>query len=82
MPSEPTEIFSDFPFELIESSPGDSQFNTARDALDAGYDPSQIWSVAEGDEFYVYGPMHHFVNVLYWVVTHHRHDGNTYYFEQ
>jgi hypothetical protein len=48
-----------------------------------GHIVENIWSVVEGDEdnVFTYGPPHHFVNVIYWVVTEEAHDHNTYFEE-
>lgn len=69
---------SDFPFERIN----EDYFFYAKDALKAGYKDSQIWSVAEGDDsIFTYGPSHHYINVIGYIVTEETHDGDTYYEE-
>jgi hypothetical protein len=66
---------AEFPFEEI------ARFNSWREACDAGYADTQVWSVVEEDGIWVYGAPHHRINVLYWVATAEHHDGDTYYEE-
>lgn len=75
-------IQGDFPFEEIRREDGD-YFDSWREASEAGYADDQIWSVVEGenDFVYVYGPPHHTINVIGFIATHARHDGDTYYEE-
>lgn len=73
--------FQDFPFEEIRKPNGD-YFDTAEDAMAAGYAESQVWSVIEGEGTYVYGPSHHYINRLGYIATKEHHDGNTYYHEK
>lgn len=85
--------FPDFPYEEVRSESGDG-FQTFKEAKDAGFDDDQIWSVVTGDDghwtkekdgtylewqCFTYGPANHFVNVLYYIATNERHDGQTYY---
>ena len=47
---------------------------------------NHIWSVVEGDgadgvESLSYGPSHHYVNLLGYIITREAHDGETYYHE-
>ena len=60
------------------------------DAIAAGFDLDQIWSVVHGeDDSYLYGPSHdsdvisscNYVLLLGYVATTDRHDGDTYYIE-
>lgn len=72
---------ADFPFEEIRTEGGDL-FPSLAAAKDAGFDEDQIWSVVEGDEgTWVYGPPHHYVNLLGFVCTQERHDHDTYFEE-
>lgn len=73
----------DFPFEEIRKADG-NYFDSWAEAKAAGWDDDQIWSIVEGDgdeETWVYGPPHHYVNVLGFIATNERHDGDTYYEE-
>ena len=71
----------EFPFEEIRDEHGD-YFMTIGDAKKhTGYDESHIWSVTECENTWSYGPSHHYVNLIGYVVTHEPHDGNTYYEE-
>ena len=71
----------EFPFEEIRDEHGD-YFMTIGDAKKhTGYDESHIWSVTECENTWSYGPSHHYVNLIGYVVTHEAHDGNTYYEE-
>lgn len=76
-----TDHYQEFPFEEIRDESGD-YFRTINDAIIAGYDEDQIWSVVEVDGAYSYGPTHHFVNLVGYVATTERHDGDTYYHEE
>lgn len=64
-----------FPFETI------GQYGTLQEAMAAGWDRDQIWSFAIHEDTFVYGPPHHYVNVMGYYTTHERHDGETYYEE-
>ena len=71
-----TAIQTDFPYDIIYRSA------TYELAKQAGFNDENIWSVVEGDDnVLTYGPPHHFINVIYWVVTKEAHDHNTYYEE-
>lgn len=71
-----------FPFQEIRQETGDL-FPTLQEAKAAGYDEDQIWSVTEGDDdVWCYGPPQHYVNLLGFVCTKERHDGQTYYEEE
>tara|TARA_R110000803_G_scaffold48753_1_gene101328 strand:+ start:667 stop:942 length:276 start_codon:yes stop_codon:yes gene_type:complete len=69
---------ADFPFEEVD------RFDSQREAINAGNDTNQIWSVVIDDDTnsYCYGPSHHYVNLLYYIVTKERHNDNTYYEEE
>lgn len=70
-----------FPFEEIRQSDG-NYFDTWAQAKAAGYDDNQIWSVVGGDDdIFTYGPPYHYVNVVGFIATNERHDGDTYYEE-
>ena len=72
----------EFPFEEIRDEHGD-YFMTPYDAKrETGYDESHIWSVTECENTWSYGPSHHYVNLIGYVVTHEPHDCNTYYEEE
>lgn len=88
-----TIIKGDFPFDEIRDTDG-NLFPSLAKAREAGFNDDQIWSVVEGDSeeemdpndpdyepssTWVYGPSHHYVNVLGYVATNERHDGDTYY---
>ena len=76
-----TEHYEAFPFEEIRRRDG-NYFNTAEEAVAAGYKESQVWSVIESDDWYTYGPSWHYINRLGYVATKEHHDGQTYYHEQ
>ncbi len=80
-PCENTTVHAaDFPFEEIRSPSGD-YWDDIEDVLNAGYTLDQVWSVCEADNVFCYGPANHRVNLLGYVATNERHDGNTYYEE-
>ena len=77
----------DFPFDEIRHKTGD-YFRSIGEAIKAGYQESQIWSVAiadgegpNGEDVFTYGPSFHYVNVMGYVATKEHHDDNTYYEE-
>tara|TARA_R110001583_G_scaffold42169_5_gene134111 strand:+ start:412 stop:651 length:240 start_codon:yes stop_codon:yes gene_type:complete len=77
-----TEHYEDFPYDPIEKEFGDFQFHSMSEAMLAGFDENQIWSVAiDESNTATYGPANHRVNLDYWVVTNERHDNSTYYIE-
>ena len=83
--SDPIIQKKDFTFEGIKDENGDF-FNSTRELLDLGYVLSQIWSIGseEGEdskEYFVFGPSHHYVNLIGFIATEERHDGRTYYEE-
>ena len=71
----------EFPYEEHRDPVTGDYFSSVRDALEAGFELNQIWSVAESDGTFCYGPPHHFVNVLGFVATKETHDNDTYYEE-
>lgn len=77
----------EFPFEEFRAEGGDL-FLKIEDAKKSGFDDNQIWSVVDADSddpdvhsVWVYGPPHHYVNLLGYVCTQERHDHNTYFEE-
>ncbi len=75
----------DFPFIQLKTPTGDYYDNRTEMAL-AGFQESQMWSIVEADaddgtEYLVYGPVHHYVNLIGYVATAEHHDSNTYYNE-
>lgn len=78
-------ITGEFPFQTIDFDNGEIYWPTASAAIAAGYSPSQVWSVACSDHdagsTFTYGPSHHTINVIGFVVTEEQHDGDTYYEE-
>jgi len=62
-----------FPFEEI------ARFHTISDAVKAGWQMTQIWSVTEGDgDVWIYGPPRHYVNLLHYVCTKEHHNDDSY----
>ena len=70
----------DFPFEEIRQESGDL-FASIEECKLAGFKENQIWSIISDDDFWVYGPSQHYVNLLGYVCTNEEHDGDTYYEE-
>ena len=71
----------EFPFEEIKDYEGD-YFLSIEHLLVKGYTPNQIWSVVEADDnVFIYGPMHHYVNLIGYIATKEYHNMNTYYCE-
>lgn len=80
-----TVIQGEFPFTELRTPTGDYYDNQSQLGL-AGFKETQMWSVVEttasnGDELYVYGPVHHYINIVGYIGTAEHHDGNTYYAE-
>ena len=77
-----------FPFDEIRDK--GNYFLHLSPILELGYKRSQIWSVAtptieEGSPVhsqFVYGPSHHFVDVIGYIATEEHHDNQTYYIEE
>jgi len=75
-------FFEEFPFEEIRKDFTNDYFDTAQEAKDqTGLDFNHIWSVIEEDGVYVYGPAHHYTNVIGYIATVEQHDETTYYEE-
>ena len=72
------DYYQNFPFEEIRRRDG-NYFDTAEDAIAAGYKESQVWSVIESEGTYTYGPSFHYINRLGYIATKEHHDGKTYY---
>lgn len=75
----------DFPFKEIRDHNGDF-FNTRAQAMqETGYSEDHIWSILQEDDennwYFTYGPSRHYVNLLGYIATKEKHDGNTYYTE-
>ena len=80
-------IQQNFPFDEIRNATGD-YFASVTEAMKAGYQESQIWSVAiadgegpNGEDAYTYGPSFHYVNVMGYIAPKAHHDAETYYEE-
>lgn len=73
--------FQDFPYTAIMDTTG-RYFTTVESAVEAGHDPDQIWSVVQCDGAWTYGPPRHVVNLMGYIATVERHDGETYYHEE
>ena len=81
--STATTYEEDFPFQEYRQESGDF-FDSINDAMLKGFTQDQIWSVVESgerDDCYIYGPSHHYVNLIGYVATKEKHDDNTYYIE-
>jgi hypothetical protein len=72
---------TEFPFEEIKDVNGD-YFTSVTHALEHGFDENQVWSVVIEDDVWVYGPSHHYINLIGYIATEEHHDGDTYYEEQ
>lgn len=80
---------TDFPFDEIKDNGGD-YFNTIDAAIKhTGLTVNNVWSVVSDDHMekdnwmvYIYGPSHHYCNILGYVVTKESHDNETYYLEE
>jgi hypothetical protein len=76
---------TDFPFIEIKDSAGDYFSRAAvagSTALAMGLSVNlNVWSVAEDDGIFTYGPWYHYVNVIGYVITEEAHDGETYFEE-
>ena len=71
---------TEFPYEEIYQPDG-NLFCSVQQAIDAGFNLNQIWSVTIGDHTMCFGPSHHWVNLLGYLATKETHDGETYYEE-
>ena len=76
-----SEHFCDFPFVEYRKGGIDGDFfASVEEAFDEGWSEDQIWSIVEcGEDEWTYGPPHHYINLIGYVATHERHDGETYY---
>ena len=79
-----TIIEEDFPFDEIKKESGDF-FSSIKEMEDLGFTENQMWSVvctdfSEGSTF-TYGPRGHWINLIGYVATNEKHDGDTYYEE-
>jgi hypothetical protein len=72
---------TEFPFEEIKDING-NYFESATHALEHGFDENQIWSVVEENDTFIYGPSHHYINLIGYIATKEHHDGDTYYEEK
>ncbi len=80
-----TVIQGEFPFTELRTPTGDYYDNKTQ-LEQAGFEKAQMWSVVtttatNGDELFVYGPVHHYVDIIGYIGTAEHHDGNTYYAE-
>ena len=72
----------DFPYEEIRADDG-NYFDSADEAMNRlCCNEENIWSVAEEDGVFTYGPSHHRINVIGWIGTDEPHDGDTYFVER
>jgi len=73
-----------FPFEEIRKESGD-YFDSLLEMHNAGYSVRQMWSVTLEDHdngyTFIYGPCDHYINLLGFVATKEKHDGDTVYQE-
>jgi len=76
----------DFPFQELRMPTG-GYYDNRTQMERAGFIQAQMWSVVveadadDGSEYLCYGPVHHYVNVLGYIATAEKHDGDTYYYE-
>ena len=75
----------EFPFTELRMHTGDYYDNKTQ-MEHAGFVESQMWSITDADEedgseYYCYGPVHHYVNLIGYIATAEHHDGDTYYIE-
>ena len=79
-----TIIEGDFPFEEIRKESGDF-FSNIKEMEDLGFTEDQMWSVVctdhDNGSTYTYGPRDHIINLLGYVATKEKHDGDTFYEE-
>tara|TARA_R110000796_G_scaffold16017_2_gene50416 strand:+ start:473 stop:742 length:270 start_codon:yes stop_codon:yes gene_type:complete len=80
---------TDFPFDEIKDSGGDYFYNVDQAIKQTGLSDNNIWSVVSDDHMdkdgwmvYIFGPAHHYCNVIGYVATKEPHDGETYYIEE
>lgn len=80
--------YEDFPYKEFRDEQG-NYFQTAafaqQAAVNAGYSERHVWSVVEEWDnnkfFFIYGPSHHYVNVLGFIYSDTPNKGE-YYFEE
>ena len=80
---------TDFPFDEIKDSGGDYFYNVDQAIKQTGLTADHVWSVVSDDHMdkdgwmvYIFGPAHHYCNVIGYVATKEPHDGETYYIEE
>ena len=80
---------TDFPFDEIKDSGGDYFYNVDSAIKQTGLSAKNIWSVVSDNHMdkdnwmvYIFGPAHHYCNVIGYVATKEPHDGETYYIEE
>ena len=72
--------YRDFPFEEIRKYDG-SYFNSVLECINNGFDVDQIWSLTLDEDNFCYGPSIHYINLIGYICTQERHDGETYFIE-
>ena len=75
----------EFPFTELKTPTGD-YYDNRIEMERAGFQESQMWSITDADdddgsEYYCYGPVDHYVNLIGYIATAEHHDGDTYYIE-
>jgi hypothetical protein len=75
----------EFPFAELRTPTGDYYDNKTQMER-AGFVESQMWSITDaeeddGSEYFCYGPVHHYVNLVGYIATAEHHNGDTYYIE-
>ena len=75
----------EFPYQTLMMPTGD-YYDNKQQMEAAGFAETQMWSVTEGSsddgsEWFCYGPVDHYVNLIGYVATAEHHDGDTYYEE-
>ena len=80
---------TDFPFDEIRDNGGDYFYNVDQAIKQTGLTADHVWSVVSDDHMdkdgwmvYIFGPAHHYCNVIGYVATNEPHDGETYYIEE
>jgi hypothetical protein len=76
-----TEHYTEFPFDEIRRQDGD-HFNNIAECKKAGFDEDQIWSLTLEEDTFCYGPSIHWINLIGYICTNERHDGQTYFMEE
>lgn len=79
------EMYIPFPFTELRKPDG-NYYDAPDEMVRAGFVPSQMWSVVEGEgsdgsEWIITGPATHYVNIIGYCATAEHHDGETYYHE-